>query len=109
MTRVSLKFSEEFQSYRRKPLLPLLLKESKAVVAFTAEEVDQPTVKIQNVEARFWSLEAKAGAGSAILSMANEAARFVEWRWGHLRVLFHAVRSDTIIHSLHLESSSAEL
>jgi len=45
-------------------------------VTFTDEEVERLTVRIQNAGAEV--VEAKAGAGSATLSMAYAAARFVE-------------------------------
>lgn len=56
-------------------ILPLLSK-SKPSVTFTDEEVQELTVKIQNAGTEV--VEAKAGAGSATLSMAYAAARFVE-------------------------------
>ncbi|CBI15218.3 unnamed protein product, partial [Vitis vinifera] len=45
-------------------------------VSFTDEEVEELTVRIQNAGTEV--VEAKAGAGSATLSMAYAAARFVE-------------------------------
>ncbi|XP_017612977.1 malate dehydrogenase, chloroplastic-like [Gossypium arboreum] len=56
-------------------ILPLLSK-TKPSVNFTNEEVEQLTVRIQNAGTEV--VEAKAGAGSATLSMAYAAARFVE-------------------------------
>ncbi|KAH1080192.1 hypothetical protein J1N35_019953 [Gossypium stocksii] len=56
-------------------ILPLLSK-TKPAVSFTDEEVEQLTVRIQNAGTEV--VEAKAGAGSATLSMAYAAARFVE-------------------------------
>ncbi|TYH61816.1 hypothetical protein ES332_D07G077600v1 [Gossypium tomentosum] len=56
-------------------ILPLLSK-TKPYVNFTNEEVEQLTVRIQNAGTEV--VEAKAGAGSATLSMAYAAARFVE-------------------------------
>ncbi|XVF54320.1 hypothetical protein PTKIN_Ptkin05aG0171700 [Pterospermum kingtungense] len=56
-------------------ILPLLSK-TKPSVSFTNEEVDKLTVRIQNAGTEV--VEAKAGAGSATLSMAYAAARFVE-------------------------------
>lgn len=56
-------------------ILPLLSK-TKPSVTFTNEEVEELTVRIQNAGTEV--VEAKAGAGSATLSMAYAAARFVE-------------------------------
>lgn len=56
-------------------ILPLLSK-TKPSVSFTDEEVQELTVRIQNAGTEV--VEAKAGAGSATLSMAYGAARFVE-------------------------------
>ncbi|KAF3778843.1 malate dehydrogenase [Nymphaea thermarum] len=56
-------------------ILPLLSK-TKPSVSFTGEEVENLTVRIQNAGTEV--VEAKAGAGSATLSMAYAAARFVE-------------------------------
>lgn len=56
-------------------ILPLLSK-TKPSVTFTDEEVQDLTVRIQNAGTEV--VEAKAGAGSATLSMAYAAARFVE-------------------------------
>ncbi|KAK6128247.1 hypothetical protein DH2020_038020 [Rehmannia glutinosa] len=56
-------------------ILPLLSKTNPSV-AFTDEEVQELTVRIQNAGTEV--VEAKAGAGSATLSMAYAAARFVE-------------------------------
>ncbi|EHA8588180.1 malate dehydrogenase, chloroplastic [Cocos nucifera] len=56
-------------------ILPLLSK-TRPSVTFTNEEVEELTVKIQNAGTEV--VEAKAGAGSATLSMAYAAARFVE-------------------------------
>ncbi|KAL2516013.1 malate dehydrogenase [Forsythia ovata] len=56
-------------------ILPLLTK-TKPSVSFTDEEVQELTVRIQNAGTEV--VEAKAGAGSATLSMAYAAARFVE-------------------------------
>ncbi|KAJ6826470.1 malate dehydrogenase, chloroplastic-like [Iris pallida] len=56
-------------------ILPLLSK-TRPLVTFTDEEVKELTVRIQNAGTEV--VEAKAGAGSATLSMAYAAARFVE-------------------------------
>lgn len=56
-------------------ILPLLSK-TRPSVKFTDEEVEELTVRIQNAGTEV--VEAKAGAGSATLSMAYAAARFVE-------------------------------
>lgn len=56
-------------------ILPLLSK-TKPFVGFTDQEVEALTVRIQNAGTEV--VEAKAGAGSATLSMAYAAARFVE-------------------------------
>ncbi|GFP99397.1 malate dehydrogenase chloroplastic [Phtheirospermum japonicum] len=56
-------------------ILPLLSK-AKPSVSFSDEEVEELTVRIQNAGTEV--VEAKAGAGSATLSMAYAAARFVE-------------------------------
>ncbi|KAK6123309.1 hypothetical protein DH2020_042939 [Rehmannia glutinosa] len=56
-------------------ILPLLSK-TKPSVTFTDTEVEELTVRIQNAGTEV--VEAKAGAGSATLSMAYAAARFVE-------------------------------
>lgn len=56
-------------------ILPLLSK-AKPSVILTDEEVAELTVRIQNAGTEV--VEAKAGAGSATLSMAYAAARFVE-------------------------------
>lgn len=56
-------------------ILPLLSK-TKPSVNFSDEEVKELTVRIQNAGTEV--VEAKAGAGSATLSMAYAAARFVE-------------------------------
>ncbi|GKV27997.1 hypothetical protein SLEP1_g37099 [Rubroshorea leprosula] len=56
-------------------ILPLLSK-TKPSVSFTDEEVKNLTVRIQSAGTEV--VEAKAGAGSATLSMAYAAARFVE-------------------------------
>lgn len=56
-------------------ILPLLSK-TKPSVSLTDEEVHELTVRIQNAGTEV--VEAKAGAGSATLSMAYAAARFVE-------------------------------
>ncbi|XP_008783996.1 malate dehydrogenase, chloroplastic [Phoenix dactylifera] len=56
-------------------ILPLLSK-TRPSVTFTDAEVEELTVRIQNGGTEV--VEAKAGAGSATLSMAYAAARFVE-------------------------------
>ncbi|CAL0325778.1 unnamed protein product [Lupinus luteus] len=56
-------------------ILPLLSK-TRPSVNFSDEEIEQLTVRIQNAGTEV--VEAKAGAGSATLSMAYAAARFVE-------------------------------
>ncbi|XP_047327724.1 malate dehydrogenase, chloroplastic [Impatiens glandulifera] len=56
-------------------ILPLLSK-TRPSVSFTDEEIHELTVRIQNAGTEV--VEAKAGAGSATLSMAYAAARFVE-------------------------------
>ncbi|KAK9706943.1 hypothetical protein RND81_07G162700 [Saponaria officinalis] len=57
-------------------ILPLLSKTRPSVVSFTDKEIDELTKRIQNAGTEV--VEAKAGAGSATLSMAYAAARFVE-------------------------------
>ncbi|RWV85729.1 hypothetical protein GW17_00052459 [Ensete ventricosum] len=56
-------------------ILPLLSK-TRPSVTFTDEEAEELTVRIQNAGTEV--VEAKTGAGSATLSMAYAAARFVE-------------------------------
>lgn len=56
-------------------ILPLLSK-ARPKTSFTDEEVEELTVKIQNAGTEV--VEAKVGDGSATLSMAYAAARFVE-------------------------------
>eukprot|EP00897_Mesotaenium_endlicherianum_P010640 jgi/Mesen1/9604/ME000659S08978 len=56
-------------------ILPLLSK-AKPPVDFSDEEISQLTTRIQNAGTEV--VEAKAGAGSATLSMAYAAARFAE-------------------------------
>lgn len=56
-------------------ILPLLSK-TRPSVTFTEQEIEELTVRIQNAGTEV--VEAKAGAGSATLSMAYGAARFVE-------------------------------
>ncbi|KAI4374535.1 hypothetical protein MLD38_012518 [Melastoma candidum] len=56
-------------------ILPLLSK-TKPSVNFTAQEVEELTIRIQQAGKEV--VEAKAGAGSATFSMAYAAARFVE-------------------------------
>ncbi|KAE8646329.1 malate dehydrogenase, chloroplastic [Cucumis sativus] len=56
-------------------ILPLLSK-TRPSVSFTDEQIHELTVRIQNAGTEV--VEAKAGAGSATLSMAYAAARFVE-------------------------------
>ncbi|KAM7269697.1 hypothetical protein ACFE04_025194 [Oxalis oulophora] len=56
-------------------ILPLLSK-TKPSASFTDMEIEELTVRIQNAGTEV--VEAKAGAGSATLSMAYAAARFVE-------------------------------
>nr|KYP55544.1 hypothetical protein KK1_001756 [Cajanus cajan] len=56
-------------------ILPLLSK-TRPSASFTDEEIEELTVRIQNAGTEV--VEAKAGAGSATLSMAYAAARFVE-------------------------------
>ncbi|KAF8668834.1 hypothetical protein HU200_052035 [Digitaria exilis] len=56
-------------------ILPLLSK-ARPKAPFTDEEVEELTARIQNAGTEV--VEAKAGAGSATLSMAYAAARFVE-------------------------------
>ncbi|XP_074590134.1 malate dehydrogenase, chloroplastic-like [Curcuma longa] len=56
-------------------ILPLLSK-TRPLVTFTDEEIANLTERIQNAGTEV--VEAKAGAGSATLSMAYAAARFVE-------------------------------
>jgi malate dehydrogenase len=56
-------------------ILPLLSK-TKPFVGFNNQEIEELTVRIQNAGTEV--VEAKAGAGSATLSMAYAAARFVE-------------------------------
>ncbi|XP_020090341.1 malate dehydrogenase, chloroplastic [Ananas comosus] len=56
-------------------ILPLLSK-TRPLVTFSQGEVEELTVRIQNAGTEV--VEAKAGAGSATLSMAYAAARFLE-------------------------------
>ncbi|KAJ3677383.1 hypothetical protein LUZ60_003107 [Juncus effusus] len=56
-------------------ILPLLSK-TKPFTKFTDQEIEELTVRIQNAGTEV--VEAKAGAGSATLSMAYASARFVE-------------------------------
>lgn len=56
-------------------ILPLLSKATPST-SFTPEEIESLTVRIQNAGTEV--VEAKAGAGSATLSMAYAAARFAE-------------------------------
>lgn len=56
-------------------ILPLLSK-TRPSVGFSDDEIEELTVRIQNAGTEV--VEAKAGAGSATLSMAYAAARFVE-------------------------------
>eukprot|EP00249_Psilotum_nudum_P013744 c24484_g1_i1 orf=151-1392(+) len=56
-------------------ILPLLSK-AKPRCEFTQEEIEELTVRIQNAGTEV--VEAKAGTGSATLSMAYAAARFLE-------------------------------
>ncbi|XP_002991213.2 malate dehydrogenase, chloroplastic [Selaginella moellendorffii] len=56
-------------------ILPLLSK-TRPKTEFTQEEIEKLTVRIQNAGTEV--VEAKAGAGSATLSMAYAAARFAE-------------------------------
>ncbi|KAL2611860.1 hypothetical protein R1flu_023552 [Riccia fluitans] len=56
-------------------ILPLLSK-ARPSVEFSQEEIEKLTVRIQNAGTEV--VEAKAGAGSATLSMAYAAARFAE-------------------------------
>ncbi|XP_057865310.2 malate dehydrogenase, chloroplastic isoform X2 [Cryptomeria japonica] len=56
-------------------ILPLLSK-TRPSVTFTQDEVEELTLRIQNAGTEV--VEAKAGAGSATLSMAYAAARFIE-------------------------------
>ncbi|KAF6134517.1 hypothetical protein GIB67_028538 [Kingdonia uniflora] len=56
-------------------ILPLLSK-TRPSINFTDEEIEELTIRIQNAGTEV--VEAKAGAGSATLSMAYAAARFVE-------------------------------
>ncbi|KAL9271118.1 Malate dehydrogenase, chloroplastic-like protein [Drosera capensis] len=56
-------------------ILPLLSK-TRPSVTFTEQEIEELTVRVQNAGTEV--VEAKAGAGSATLSMAYAAARFVE-------------------------------
>ena len=81
-------------------ILPLLSK-TKPSVSFTDEEVEELTVRIQNAGTEV--VEAKAGAGSATLSMAYAAARFVE---SSLR----AMDGDTDVHECaYVQSELTEL
>ncbi|KAK4255921.1 hypothetical protein QN277_008848 [Acacia crassicarpa] len=56
-------------------ILPLLSK-TRPTASFADEEIQELTIRIQNAGTEV--VEAKAGAGSATLSMAYAAARFVE-------------------------------
>lgn len=57
-------------------ILPLLSQAEPAGLSFSAEELEKLTVRIQNAGTEV--VDAKAGAGSATLSMAYAAARFGE-------------------------------
>ena len=57
-------------------ILPLLSQAEPAGLTFTPDELEKLTVRIQNAGTEV--VEAKAGAGSATLSMAYAAARFAE-------------------------------
>eukprot|EP00246_Nothoceros_aenigmaticus_P012524 TRINITY_DN3929_c0_g1_i3.p1 TRINITY_DN3929_c0_g1~~TRINITY_DN3929_c0_g1_i3.p1 ORF type:complete len:351 (+),score=48.64 TRINITY_DN3929_c0_g1_i3:168-1220(+) len=63
-------------------ILPLL-SQVKPPCSFTTEEIDYLTNRIQNGGTEV--VEAKAGTGSATLSMAYAAARFAEWCMRGLR------------------------
>lgn len=58
-------------------ILPLLSK-ARPKTAFTDEEVEALTRRIQNAGTEVVEAKAKAGGGSATLSMAYAAARFLE-------------------------------
>lgn len=55
-------------------IVPLLSRATPGPITFTKEELDKLTVRIQNAGTEV--VEAKAGAGSATLSMAQAGARF---------------------------------
>ena len=57
-------------------ILPLLSQAEPSGLTFTADELEKLTVRIQNAGTEV--VDAKAGAGSATLSMAYAAARFAE-------------------------------
>jgi len=57
-------------------ILPLLSQAEPSGLSFSGEELEKLTVRIQNAGTEV--VEAKAGAGSATLSMAYAAARFAE-------------------------------
>ncbi len=57
-------------------ILPLLSQAEPSGLSFSADELEKLTVRIQNAGTEV--VEAKAGAGSATLSMAYAAARFAE-------------------------------
>ena len=57
-------------------ILPLLSQAEPSGLSFTPDELEKLTVRIQNAGTEV--VEAKAGAGSATLSMAYAAARFAE-------------------------------
>ncbi|XP_062190095.1 malate dehydrogenase, chloroplastic-like [Phragmites australis] len=61
--------------HARATILPLLSK-ARPKTSFTDEEAEELTARIQNAGTEV--VEAKAGAGSATLSMAYAAARFVD-------------------------------
>ncbi|PKI77982.1 hypothetical protein CRG98_001602 [Punica granatum] len=80
-------------------ILPLLSK-TKPSVSFSDEEIEALTVRIQNAGTEV--VEAKAGAGSATLSMAYAAARFVE---SSLR----ALNGDDVYECAYVQSDINEL
>ncbi|XP_028122180.1 malate dehydrogenase, chloroplastic-like [Camellia sinensis] len=86
--------------HARITILPLLSK-TKPSVSFTDDEIHELTVRIQNAGTEV--MKAKAGAGSATLSMAYAAARFVESS-------FHALDGDSDVYECcFIESDLTEL
>ncbi|GMP41310.1 hypothetical protein CsSME_00011463 [Camellia sinensis var. sinensis] len=86
--------------HARITILPLLSM-TKPSVSFTDDEIHELTMRIQNPGTEV--MEAKAGAGSATLSMAYAAARFVESS-------LHALDGDSDVYECcFIESDLTEL
>ena len=75
-------------------IIPLLSR-TRPQVKFTQEEIEKLTVRIQNAGTEV--VDAKAGAGSATLSMAYAGARFVF-------SLLRAVRGENIVECAYVQS-----